>query len=104
MRIQQDESTPSTHPTVVRFHLTVSRHADGGEALRDVAGGTSYRAASDRVAGDESRWPTPVIKVGRSVRIPTTALLAALGIDPEEVELAIRDTAWDHITGEASAA
>jgi excisionase family DNA binding protein len=28
------------------------------------------------------RWPTPVLRVGRAVRIPTAPLLATLGLQP----------------------
>ena len=29
----------------------------------------------------EGRWPTPVLRVGRQLRVPTAPLLALLGID-----------------------
>jgi predicted DNA-binding transcriptional regulator AlpA len=30
----------------------------------------------------EDQWPTPVIRVGRLIRVPTAPLLALLGVDP----------------------
>lgn len=30
----------------------------------------------------DNQWPTPVIRVGRLIRVPTAPLLALLGVDP----------------------
>ena len=103
MRIQQDETTPSTHPTVVApLPPTVSVKTAAN--LLGVSRTAAYRAAKARLNGDESQWPTPVIKVGRSVRIPTMALIDALGINAVEADLVIHDTGAARATGRASAA
>ena len=102
MRIQQNETTPSTHPTVVApLPPTVS--VKTAAMLFRVSRTAAYRAAKARLAGDESQWPTPVIKVGRSVRIPTTALIDALGISAEEAHEALLPTGYGP-TGRATAA
>jgi predicted DNA-binding transcriptional regulator AlpA len=41
--------------------------------------GIGRTAAYQRVKNNE--WPTPVIRVGRLIRVPTAPLLALLGID-----------------------
>jgi predicted DNA-binding transcriptional regulator AlpA len=43
--------------------------------------GLSRTAAYDLIKDDE--WPTPVFRLGRLIRIPTTPILALLGIDTE---------------------
>lgn len=88
MRIQQNEMTPPMHPTSTGpLPPTVSVRT--AARLFRVSRTAAYRAAKARLDGDESQWPTPVIKVGRSVRIPTIALLDALGIDAEDALWAI---------------
>ncbi len=83
MRIQQNETTPPMHPASTGpLPPTVS--VKTAARLFRVSRTAAYRAAKARLAGDESQWPTPVIKVGRSVRIPTRALLDALGIEAED--------------------
>jgi hypothetical protein len=52
-------------------------------AVLDVTGaarvvGISADAAYDNIARDQ--WPTPVLRIGKSIRVPTVPLLAALGI------------------------
>ena len=42
--------------------------------------GLGRSAAYDLVLA--GRWPTPVLRLGRRLRIPTAPLLALLGLDP----------------------
>jgi hypothetical protein len=46
---------------------------------------TAYRLATD------DAFPVPVIKIGTSLRVPTTALLHLLGIDPAPASCECRD-------------
>lgn len=51
-------------------------------ALLGVSKSAAYRAIEARVAGETGAWPTSVIRVGRTLRIPTAELRAVLGLDP----------------------
>jgi predicted DNA-binding transcriptional regulator AlpA len=42
--------------------------------------GLGRSAAYDLIVA--GRWPTPVLRLGRRLRIPTAPLLALLGLDP----------------------
>lgn len=44
--------------------------------------GVSRDAAYATISRGE--WPTPVVRFGKSIRIPTAPLLAALGIEPND--------------------
>lgn len=103
MSIRQEQITPSGHPTT-DGSLPPTVSVATAAALLRVSRTAAYRAAAARVAGDESQWPTPVIRVGKSLRIPTKPLIDALGIDAEEAELVISDTGTDRTTGHVSAA
>ncbi|MDA8269738.1 MAG: hypothetical protein M0013_15470 [Actinomycetota bacterium] len=51
-------------------------------SLLGVSKSAAYRAIEARLAGDERAWPTNVIRVGRTLRIPSSELRALLGYDP----------------------
>ena len=50
--------------------------------LLGVSKSAAYRAIEARLAGDERAWPTNVIRVGRTLRVPSRELQALLGYDP----------------------
>jgi hypothetical protein len=68
-----DEATATISGTV-----TVPEAA----ALLGVSKSAAYRAIDARLAGDVEAWPTNVIKIGRTLRIPGVELRALLGFDP----------------------
>jgi len=51
-------------------------------SLLGVSKSAAYRAIEARLAGDVGAWPTNVIRVGRTLRIPSGEMLALLGFDP----------------------
>ena len=51
-------------------------------SLLGVSKSAAYRAIEARLAGDVRAWPTSVIRVGRTLRIPSSELRALLGYDP----------------------
>lgn len=51
-------------------------------ALLGVSKSAAYRAIEARLAGDVTAWPTNVIRVGRTLRIPSGELRALLGHTP----------------------
>jgi predicted DNA-binding transcriptional regulator AlpA len=51
-------------------------------SLLGVSKSAAYRAIEARLSGDVKAWPTNVIRVGRTLRIPSGELLALLGFDP----------------------
>jgi hypothetical protein len=51
-------------------------------ALLGVSKSAAYRAIDARMAGDVEAWPTNVIRIGRTLRIPGVELRALLGFDP----------------------
>jgi predicted DNA-binding transcriptional regulator AlpA len=50
--------------------------------LLGVSKSAAYRAIEARLGGDEGAWPTSVIRIGRTLRIPTAEVRAVLGYDP----------------------
>ena len=50
--------------------------------LLGVSKSAAYRAIGARLAGDVGAWPTNVIRVGRTLRIPSSELRALLDRDP----------------------
>lgn len=72
--------------------------------LLRVSRSAAYRAVTARAAGDESQWPTPVIRVGASIRIPTAALLDALGIPVHDVLELLAEPSSSGATDHAPAA
>ena len=51
-------------------------------SLLGVSKSVAYRAIGARLAGDVGAWPTNVIRVGRTLRIPSSELRALLDRDP----------------------
>ena len=51
-------------------------------SLLGVSKSAAYRAIEARLAGDARAWPTNVIRVGRTLRIPSRELRALLDGDP----------------------
>jgi excisionase family DNA binding protein len=51
-------------------------------SLLGVSKSAAYRAIEARLAGDIEAWPTNVIRIGRTLRIPSVELRALLGFDP----------------------
>jgi predicted DNA-binding transcriptional regulator AlpA len=51
-------------------------------SLLGVSKSAAYRAIEARLAGDIEAWPTNVIRIGRTLRIPGIELRALLGFDP----------------------
>lgn len=51
-------------------------------SLLGVSRSAAYRAIDARLAGDLRAWPTNVIRIGRTLRIPSNELMALLGSDP----------------------
>ncbi|MHB1614428.1 MAG: helix-turn-helix domain-containing protein [Actinomycetes bacterium] len=51
-------------------------------SLLGVSKSAAYRAIEARLAGDVRAWPTNVIRVGRTLRIPSSELRVLLGYDP----------------------
>jgi len=49
--------------------------------LLGVSKSAAYRAIEARLGGDTAAWPTNVIRVGRTLRVPTVELRALLGHD-----------------------
>ena len=49
--------------------------------LLGVSKSAAYRAIEARLGGDIAAWPTNVIRVGRTLRVPTVELRALLGHD-----------------------
>lgn len=47
-----------------------------------VSKSAAYRAIEARLAGDIGAWPTSIIRIGRTLRIPDGELRALLGADP----------------------
>ena len=68
-----DEATATISGTV-----TVAEAA----SLLGVSKSAAYRAIDARLAGDVEAWPTNVIRIGRTLRIPGVELRALLGFDP----------------------
>jgi excisionase family DNA binding protein len=68
-----DEATATVSGTV-----TVAEAA----SLLGVSKSAAYRAIDARLAGDIEAWPTNVIRIGRTLRIPGVELRALLGFDP----------------------
>jgi hypothetical protein len=103
MKIHQDVTTSPIQPTIAgSLEPTVSVTA--AARLLRMSRAAAYRAVKARLEGDEAQWPTTVIKVGRSVRIPTTALLEALGISVEDALRALHSAAPGRTTDQAPAA
>ena len=50
-------------------------------SLLGVSKSAAYRAIEARLAGDLGAWPTNVIRVGRTLRIPTAEIRVVLGLD-----------------------
>ena len=55
--------------------------------MTEAASETSFsrqgaKAIEARLAGDLGAWPTNVIRIGRTLRVPGTELGALLGFDP----------------------
>jgi hypothetical protein len=73
VRARIDEATATISGTV-----TVAEAA----ALLGVSKSAAYRAVDARLAGDVEAWPTNVIRIGRTLRIPGVELRALLGFDP----------------------
>jgi excisionase family DNA binding protein len=46
--------------------------------LLSVSKSAAYRAIAARLGGDIGAWPTKVVRVGRTLRIPTAELRALL--------------------------
>jgi predicted DNA-binding transcriptional regulator AlpA len=51
-------------------------------SLLGVSKSAAYRAVEARLAGDIEAWPTNIIRIGRTLRIPGIELRALLGFDP----------------------
>ncbi len=51
-------------------------------ALLGVSKSAAYRAIDARLAGDVGAWPTNVIRIGRTLRIPSAEVEALLGLGP----------------------
>jgi predicted DNA-binding transcriptional regulator AlpA len=51
-------------------------------SLLGVSKSAAYRAIEAHLAGDVQAWPTNVIRIGRTLRIPSSELRALLGYDP----------------------
>jgi hypothetical protein len=68
-----DEATATISGTV-----TVAEAA----SMLGVSKSAAYRAIDARLAGDTEAWPTNVIRIGRTLRIPGVELRALLGFDP----------------------
>ncbi|MDA8045715.1 MAG: helix-turn-helix domain-containing protein [Actinomycetota bacterium] len=51
-------------------------------SLLGVSKSAAYRAIDARLRGDSEAWPTNVIRIGRTIRIPSAELRALLRIEP----------------------
>lgn len=51
-------------------------------SLLGVSRSAAYRAIDARLAGDLRAWPTNIIRIGRTLRIPSNELVTLLGSDP----------------------
>ena len=73
---------------VAQDHLGTRDHVPGtitvpeAASLLGVSKSAAYRAIEARVRGDQGAWPTNVIRVGRTLRIPSAELRAVLGVEP----------------------
>jgi excisionase family DNA binding protein len=65
-------------PATISGTVTVAEAA----SLLGVSKSAAYRAIDARLAGDIDAWPTTVIRIGRTLRIPGVELRALLGFDP----------------------
>ena len=65
-------------PTRIPGTVTIPEAA----SLLGVSKSAAYRAVEARLAGDIKAWPTNVIRIGRTLRIPGIELRALLGFDP----------------------
>ena len=65
-------------PATISGTVTVAEAA----SLLGVSKSAAYRAIDARLAGDVEAWPTNVIRIGRTLRIPGVELRALLGFDP----------------------
>jgi predicted DNA-binding transcriptional regulator AlpA len=50
-------------------------------SMLGVSKSAAYRAIDARLEGDLGAWPTNVIRVGRTLRIPAAEIRAVLGLD-----------------------
>jgi len=51
--------------------------------LLGVSKSAAYRAIAARLSGDIGAWPTRVVRVGRTLRIPVAELRAVLAVTPD---------------------
>lgn len=58
---------------------------DEAASLLGVGRSTAYEAVKARLAGDGSAWPTPILRVGGRLRVPSVPLYAALGLSVEVI-------------------
>lgn len=72
------EPTGDMPPTRIPATVTIPQAA----SLLGVSKSAAYRAIEARLAGDIDAWPTNVIRIGRTLRIPGVELRALLGFDP----------------------
>ena len=77
---ETERTGPSSHRcrTALSGTVTVAEAA----ALLGVSKSAAYRAIEARLAGDLGAWPTNVIRIGRTLRLPGAELGALLGLDP----------------------
>jgi len=50
-------------------------------SLLGVSKSAAYRAIDARLSGDTGAWPTNIIRIGRTIRIPSSELRALLSAD-----------------------
>jgi excisionase family DNA binding protein len=72
------EPVGGKRPTRIPGTVTIPEAA----SLLGVSKSAAYRAIEARLAGDIEAWPTNVIRIGRTFRIPGIELRALLGFDP----------------------
>jgi excisionase family DNA binding protein len=76
----QDGIQPVVDKPLTRIPGTIT--IPEAASLLGVSKSAAYRAIEARLAGDIGAWPTNVIRIGRTLRIPGIELRALLGFDP----------------------